>query len=101
MPGFFNKPRPTPKSGQGAVDNALNLLASFGGGNDDLKKLLQETKAAIAYNEKLISDAQNIIEQAKDIDRREERLAKTEAEVDAKLARLTEIGAGFREWDSR
>ncbi len=61
MPGnFLNSPRATPK-GHGAVNDAINLLASFGGGSDDLKNLLKETRDAIGHNERLIADAQIIV----------------------------------------
>ena len=94
----LNAPRPSPK-GSAAVTDALNLLASFGGGSDDLKKLLQETKAAIAYNEKLISDAQVIMERADEIRAREERIEKRAAEADVKFAKLEEIREGFAKYE--
>ena len=96
MPNNFLAPRATPK-GHGAVNDAINLLASFGGGSDDLKNLLKETRDAIGHNEKLIAAAQVIVERAKDIVLKEEELATREAVVGKKWDRLEEIREGLEE----
>ena len=92
---FLNGPRATPR-GHGAVIDAINLLASFGGGSDDLLKMLEDTRAAIAQNQLLISDAQNIVEQAKAISRREDAVAAREAKVEKKWQMLEEIRADLK-----
>ena len=93
MVGFLNKPRATPKSGDGAIGDALNLLAGFGSGNDDLKKLLEDIREAIAHNERLISDAQVVIQRADDVLAREDRIEKRAVEADEKWAKIKEFGA--------
>ena len=98
MPNNFLAPRATPR-GHGAVVDALNLLTSFGGGSDDLKKMLAETRDAISHNERLIADAQVIVERAKDIQRREDDVTARESVVGAKWKKLEEIREGFAAYD--
>ena len=62
--------------------------SGFGGGSDDLRKLLIETQSAVAHNKKLISDAQNIILQADDIHRREDAVSAREKSADEKWQQI-------------
>ena len=88
--GNIGQPRKplTPRPGE--IEAALSLLNVMGGGNPKMREYLEDLRAAISFNEKLLADIQHDLAQLGDLTKREKDVAERETSVDAKLA----------EWDA-
>jgi chromosome segregation ATPase len=94
--GRLGTVRPNPKPEPGAYTDALDLLTAFGGGDKKLRKILEETHAAMVSNQALIEAADKLLGETRDrIGQAEKaeaalasRVAKENARMDKEAARL-------------
>ena len=82
-------PRVAPKAE--AINQALALLAIFGGGDQRVRDMLVELQQAAEHNERLIAQFEGLERREADVARREREVSEAESRVDAKLARVSRI----------
>ena len=73
------------------INQALALLAIFGGGDQRVRDMLVELQQAAEHNERLIAQFEGLERREADVARREREVSEAESRVDAKLARVSRI----------
>lgn len=73
------------------INQALALLAIFGGGDQRVRDMLVELQAAATHNETLIAQFEGLERREADVARREREVSEAESRIDAKFARIRAI----------
>ena len=99
-PGNIGQPRKplTPRSGE--IEAALSLLNVMGGGAPKMREYLEDLRAAISFNEKLLADIQHELAQLGDLKKREREVGEQETKVDAKLAEWASIRSSWKIYET-
>ena len=84
----------------GIVTDAYSFMVALGNDKSDSMRHLEELKAALDFNQKLLADIGKATANLKALEQREKVLIENEARVDAKLSELQVIRESFKIYDA-